>query len=175
MYILYPPSERSETGGYTVFTFVCLSVWLCVCAHSVQSSTVCVPPTTHQPSPSWNPCPSPTHGWWRIHLADICTLWAPSICVCFCCIGFWFLSRPNRDRQWNDLLYFCRVVRKTLTQTVNHTFCIYIMHSVCGGTSRIWGVGFVIEFGDGVPHWGPEAKPPYRACIDELRPKPVIF
>jgi len=47
--LLYPPSERSETGGYTVFTIVCL----CVRAHSVQSSTVCVPPTTHQPSPSW--------------------------------------------------------------------------------------------------------------------------
>ena len=29
----------------------CVSV--CVCAHSVQSSTVCVPPTTHQPSPNW--------------------------------------------------------------------------------------------------------------------------
>jgi len=29
------PSERSETGGYTVFTFVCLSVCLCVCAHWV--------------------------------------------------------------------------------------------------------------------------------------------
>jgi len=25
----YPPSERSETGGYTVFTFVCMSVCLC--------------------------------------------------------------------------------------------------------------------------------------------------
>ena len=49
--LLYWPSERSETGGYIVFTFVCLCV--CVCAHSVQSSTVCVPPTTHQPSPSW--------------------------------------------------------------------------------------------------------------------------
>ena len=63
----YPPSERSETGGYTVFTFVCLSVCLslslslCVCAHTVQSSTVCVPPTTHQPSPSCNRCPFPTH------------------------------------------------------------------------------------------------------------------
>jgi len=30
---LYPPSERSETGGYTVLPFVCLCV--CVCAHSV--------------------------------------------------------------------------------------------------------------------------------------------
>ena len=27
--LLYPPSERSETGGYTVFTSVCLSVCLC--------------------------------------------------------------------------------------------------------------------------------------------------
>jgi len=27
--LLYPPSERSETGGYTVFTFVCVCV--CVC------------------------------------------------------------------------------------------------------------------------------------------------
>jgi len=29
---LYPPSERSETGGYTVFTFVCL----CVCVVTVK-------------------------------------------------------------------------------------------------------------------------------------------
>ena len=28
--LLYPPSERSETGGYYVFTFVCLSVCLSV-------------------------------------------------------------------------------------------------------------------------------------------------
>jgi len=33
---LYPLSELCETGGYTVFTFVCP----CVCEHSVQSSTV---------------------------------------------------------------------------------------------------------------------------------------
>ena len=31
VWLLYPPSERSETGGYTVFTFVCLSVCLCIC------------------------------------------------------------------------------------------------------------------------------------------------
>jgi len=32
--LLYPPSERSETDGYTVYSFVCL----CVClSHSVQS------------------------------------------------------------------------------------------------------------------------------------------
>jgi len=30
---LYPPSELSETGGYTVFTFVCLSVSVCVHTH----------------------------------------------------------------------------------------------------------------------------------------------
>ena len=29
--LLSPPSERSDTGGYTVFTFVC--VCLCVCIH----------------------------------------------------------------------------------------------------------------------------------------------
>jgi len=29
--LLYPPSERSETGGYAVFTFMCLYV----CEHSV--------------------------------------------------------------------------------------------------------------------------------------------
>ena len=28
--LLYPPSERSETGGYTVFTYVCLCVCLSV-------------------------------------------------------------------------------------------------------------------------------------------------
>ena len=27
--LLHPPSERSETGGHTVFTLVCLSVCLC--------------------------------------------------------------------------------------------------------------------------------------------------
>jgi len=32
---LYPPSERSETGRYTVFTLVCLSVCLSVCAHQI--------------------------------------------------------------------------------------------------------------------------------------------
>jgi len=32
-FLLYLPSERSETGRYTVFTFVCL----CVCEHSVQT------------------------------------------------------------------------------------------------------------------------------------------
>jgi len=70
--LLYPTGERSESGGYTVFTFVSV----CVCAQSVQSSTVCVPPTTHQPSPSCNPCPSPTrvHPWASPSLADICTL-----------------------------------------------------------------------------------------------------
>ena len=55
---LYLPSERCETGGggYTIITFVCL----CVCAHStLQSLTVCVRPTMHQPSPSSNPSPSP--------------------------------------------------------------------------------------------------------------------
>jgi len=31
--LLYPPSERSEPGEYTLFTFMCL----CVCAHSVQN------------------------------------------------------------------------------------------------------------------------------------------
>ena len=31
---LYLPSERSETGGYYVFTFVCLSV--CLCARSIN-------------------------------------------------------------------------------------------------------------------------------------------
>jgi len=28
--LLYPPSERSETGGYTVCTFVCVCVSVCV-------------------------------------------------------------------------------------------------------------------------------------------------
>jgi len=31
----YPPSERNETGGYTVFTFVCLSV-CAVCTLSIN-------------------------------------------------------------------------------------------------------------------------------------------
>ena len=43
--LLYPPSERTETGGYTVFTFVCLSVCLsvcvCLCALSPVFNSVC--------------------------------------------------------------------------------------------------------------------------------------
>jgi len=39
---LYPPSERSQTGGYTVFT--CLSVCVSVFTQSSLNS-VCVPPT----------------------------------------------------------------------------------------------------------------------------------
>ena len=39
--LLYPSSERSETGGYTVFTFVCLSVCVCVCALSPVFNSVC--------------------------------------------------------------------------------------------------------------------------------------
>ena len=35
--LLYLPSEWSKTGGYTVFTFVCLCE--CLCAHSVHSTT----------------------------------------------------------------------------------------------------------------------------------------
>jgi len=53
----YPPSERSETGGYTVFTFVCLSVCLCVCAHSdIGIARFCLPPSFLS-LPSL-PCPS---------------------------------------------------------------------------------------------------------------------
>jgi len=37
--LLYPPSERSETSGYSVFTFVCLSV--CLCALSPVFNSVC--------------------------------------------------------------------------------------------------------------------------------------
>ena len=70
----YPPSERSENGGYTVFTFICLSVCVCVCAHSVQSSTVCVPLITHQPSPSCNPSPSQLISIPKPILADMCTV-----------------------------------------------------------------------------------------------------
>jgi len=29
MNLIYPPGERCDTGGYTVFTFVCLCVCLC--------------------------------------------------------------------------------------------------------------------------------------------------
>ena len=73
-YYLYPPSDRSETGGYTVFTFVFLSV----CVHSVKGirpvkRPARIPSHTHKPisvpnpfsspntSPSPNPSPSPTH------------------------------------------------------------------------------------------------------------------
>jgi len=72
--MLYSPSGWSETAVYIVFTFVrlSLSVYLCVCTHSVQSSTVCVPPTMHQPSPSCNPSPSPNP--WRICALPECLL-----------------------------------------------------------------------------------------------------
>jgi len=84
-FLLYLPSEQSETGRYTVFTIVCLSV--CVCAHSVQSSTVCVSPTMHQPSSSCNPSTSPKlyksckKFTWQIYA--LCTLWAPSSFILF--------------------------------------------------------------------------------------------
>jgi len=40
MSLLYLPSEQCETGGYTVFTFDCLSVCLsvCVCVRITQTS-----------------------------------------------------------------------------------------------------------------------------------------
>jgi len=66
--LLYPPSERSETGGYILFSLLCacLSVCPCVCAHHHQQlqrqhyhpSHLLLPSTTHQPSHP-NPPPSP--------------------------------------------------------------------------------------------------------------------
>ena len=56
--LLYPPSERSETGGCTVFTFVCLCV--CLCALSAVFNSVSVPQRI-------------SHS-----LGGLCTLWAPS-------------------------------------------------------------------------------------------------
>jgi len=41
---LYPPSEGSATGGYTIFTFVCLSV--CLCALSPAFNSVATTTTT---------------------------------------------------------------------------------------------------------------------------------
>jgi len=69
---LYPLSERSETGGYTVFTFVSLSVCLCVSVRT-QSSLQ--------------------------HLADICTLWAPSSFFLFLSTGqeIGWEERPQDD------------------------------------------------------------------------------
>ena len=40
---LYLPNERSETGGYTVFTFVCLSVCqICLCVRTQSSLQQCI-------------------------------------------------------------------------------------------------------------------------------------
>ena len=38
--LLYAPSERSETGGYTVFTFVCLCVCLCALGSSYRLKAI---------------------------------------------------------------------------------------------------------------------------------------
>jgi len=38
MILLHPPSERSETVGYTVFVFVCLCVCLCALSPVVNSA-----------------------------------------------------------------------------------------------------------------------------------------
>jgi len=51
--LLYPPSERSETGGYTVFT---LSVCVCVCERSVLAD-IC---TLWAPSSCTRSCSSST-------------------------------------------------------------------------------------------------------------------
>ena len=83
-------SAKWTEWNWRIYCFhFCLSVCLCVCVHSVQSSTVCVPPTTHQLSPSCNPCLSPNPWLMEIHLADICTLWAPSslLCVQLCWVS----------------------------------------------------------------------------------------
>jgi len=48
-------SAKWTEWNWRIYCFhCCLSVCLCVCvcAHSVQSTTVCVPPTTHHPSPT---------------------------------------------------------------------------------------------------------------------------
>ena len=60
-----PPSERSETGGYTVVHF-CLSVCLSVCVSvRTESSLQRISHLSH-----------------ANHLADICTLRAPSSFIC---------------------------------------------------------------------------------------------
>jgi len=61
---LYPPSERSETGGHTVFTFV--SVYVCVYAHPVQSSSL-PQRTSHLPHATHLPLPTHLHS--QTHLA----------------------------------------------------------------------------------------------------------
>jgi len=45
---LYPPSEWSETDGYTIFTFVCLCV--CLFALSPVFNSVC---PSHNASATW--------------------------------------------------------------------------------------------------------------------------
>jgi len=55
---LYPPSERSESGGYTAFTFVCLRV--CLCALSAVFNSVL--------NEDWTECAlSLTKITWRIY------------------------------------------------------------------------------------------------------------
>ena len=56
-HFLCPPSKRSESDGFYLADI--LFLLLCVCLCVLQSSTVCVPPTTHQLSPSPHPSPSP--------------------------------------------------------------------------------------------------------------------
>ena len=54
--LLYPPSERSETGRYTVFIFVCLGVCVCVSVSTPVFNSVC---PSHNSSAVSLPNPSP--------------------------------------------------------------------------------------------------------------------
>jgi len=61
--VLYPPSKRSETGGYTVFTFVCLCVSVSTPVFnsvSLPQLISCLPHATHHPpQPISLPKPNP--------------------------------------------------------------------------------------------------------------------
>jgi len=78
---------------YTVHS--CLSVCLCVCVHSVLSLTVCVPPATHQPSPSCNPSSSANPSWRIYALSERLLAW-------FC--SYVTSSKPSWNHQLGHML-----------------------------------------------------------------------
>jgi len=74
--IIISASERSETGGHTFFTFV----HVCVREHSYLVCKYLENGLRWKLGYKGAPSPSPTlyKSCKKIHLADICTLWAPS-------------------------------------------------------------------------------------------------
>jgi len=76
---IFISAKWTEWTGYTVFTFVFLSVCVCLCALSPVFNSVCPSHNTSAISlMQLMSLPQPIS---LPHLADICTLWAHSSCI----------------------------------------------------------------------------------------------